>query len=124
MNGGLSVITSIYQAMHESGIVRTKAEFSSQWLLRDQSYLTSMQTRNRRPTCDVTKRLTESLQEEINALLSGGMVLDQALRKRLIALTDALILAEAKVGDAATMWQPPAPVDRSPPQPRPISVRT
>lgn len=102
MNSDLSVITSIYEAMHESGIVRTKAEFSSRWLLRGQSYLTSMQTRDRRPTCDVSNRLTASLRKEIQALLSGEIVLDQALRTRLIALADALILAEAQVVGTAT----------------------
>lgn len=102
MNSDLSVITAIYDAMRKAGIVRTKAEFSNRWLLRDPSYLTSMQTRNRRPTCDVTNRLTASLRKEIHALLSGRMVLDQALRRRLIALTDALILAEAQVVGTAT----------------------
>ena len=124
MNSDLSVITSIYEAMRERGIVRSKAEFSSRWLLRDQSYLTSMQTRNRRPTCDVSNRLTASLWTEIQALLSGEMVLNQALRKRLIALADALILAEAQGVGAATMWPPPAPVDRSPLPPLPSPART
>lgn len=94
MNHRLSTISGIYQAMHGAGLVRSKAVFSSQWLMQGSSYLTSMQTRDRQPTDDVVTRLASKLSRAVMEQLDAGATTNER-RSQLIALGDALVSIDA-----------------------------
>lgn len=107
MNHRLSTISGIYQAMHGAGLVRSKAVFSSQWLMQGSSYLTSMQTRDRQPTEDVVSRLMSNLSRAIGEQLQVGTTTDEN-RNRLIALGAALVSINACLTNYSNRVSAPA----------------
>lgn len=94
MNDDLAIITTAYEMMRRERIVRSKAEFSRQWLMQSPSYLSSAQTRNRRPQKRVLEQLASRLRVSLAGLAKIGPIYSETLRKRAIAFVDASAVIE------------------------------
>ena len=94
MNQKLSAISSVYENIRSVGLVRSKADFSSQWLGQGGSYLTSMQARSRQPSDEVVAALASRLSHAAMRQLDAGAS-NHDDRNRLIALGAALVSIHA-----------------------------
>lgn len=94
MNNDLAVVTSAYEMLRNEGLVRSKAEFSAQWLMQGESYLSSSQARDRRPSRQVLEQLASRLRTTLKGLEMIGPIYTETLRRRAVAFGDASAVVE------------------------------
>lgn len=65
MTQGIEFLETIYEQLHEAGIVRSKGEFSERLLDKSPSYLTSMRAKRRTISGKIIMGLGDNLMAEI-----------------------------------------------------------
>lgn len=87
----VSLLAQCYETMRAHALVTTKAEFSTLWLGRQPSYLTSMSAKKRRPSATVIRHFTNRLQAKAETF--GAVLLSRhahIFRARYDALVQVL----------------------------------
>lgn len=94
MNNDLAVVAAAYEMLRKEGLVHSKAEFSQQWLMRGESYLSSAQARDRRPSRQVLEQLASRLRTTLTGLQMIGPIHTEILRRRAVTFGDASAVVE------------------------------
>lgn len=97
MNDDLETISFAYETMRQGQLVRSKAEFSQQWLMQGASYLSSAQARNRRPRKEVLDHLASRLRTSMAGLEKIGTIYSQTLSVRAVAIAEASAIVEMRI---------------------------
>lgn len=87
----ISLLAQCYETMRAHALVTTKAEFSTRWLGRQPSYLTSMAAKQRTPSASVISYFADRLQAK--AVTYGAVLASQhahMFRARYDALVQVL----------------------------------